>query len=103
VIWVWNPWKAENVERYFPGKQYVDWLGVTNLNYGKLNSTGNWISMEDLYQPFHQTRAFGLGLPVMLAEMGSIGKEGNQTEWFKSAFLAHNKFPEIKGFVFFNS
>lgn len=103
VIWVWNPWKAETVRDYFPGKQFVDWIGVTNLNYGHMNSNQQWTSMEDLYLPFHQSPVFRLGLPVMLAEMGSIADAGCQAEWFESAFRARKKFKEIKGFIFFNS
>ncbi|MDR6781659.1 cellulose synthase (UDP-forming) [Pedobacter africanus] len=103
VIWVWNPWKAENATAYFPGKQYVDWIGVTNLNYGALNSTEKWTTMEELYQPFHQNAVFRSGLPVMLAEMGSLTNAGDQDKWFTEAFRVRKKFKEIKGFVFFNS
>lgn len=103
VIWVWNPWKSEAVDTYFPGRQYVDWIGVTNLNYGAINSSGKWTSMEELYKPFHQNPIFRSGIPVMLAEMGSLVSEGRQDDWFKAAFKARNKFKEIKGFVFFNS
>ena len=28
AIWVWNPWKPEAIDSYFPGKDYVDWLGL---------------------------------------------------------------------------
>ncbi|WP_316839058.1 glycosyltransferase [Pedobacter gandavensis] len=102
VIWVWNPWKPETVEAYFPGMQYVDWIGVTNLNYGQPNSP-SWQSMEDLYRYFHQQPIFRSGLPVMLAEMGSLVSAGRQEEWFQAAFQSRRKFPEIKGFLFFDS
>jgi len=103
VIWVWSPWKSETMDAYFPGVQYVDWIGVTNLNYGQLYSSAGWQSMEDLYKPFHQNPIFRSGLPVMLAEMGSLVSAGRQGEWFKSAFKSKNKYPEIKGFLFFDS
>lgn len=103
VIWVWNPWKAEKINAYFPGAKYVDWIGVTNLNYGSVSTSGKWTSMQDLYQPFHQNPIFRSGIPVMLAEMGTLASEGDQDQWFKDAFKARNKFKEIKGFVFFNS
>lgn len=103
VIWVWNPWKAETLEDYFPGEQYVDWIGVTNLNYGSSASSQKSMSMEALYKPFHQSPVFRSGLPVMLAEMGSLAAVGKQNEWFHAAFQAKRKFPEIKGYIFFNS
>ena len=32
VVWVWNPWKPQNVKLFYPGREYVDWLGVNVLN-----------------------------------------------------------------------
>jgi cellulose synthase (UDP-forming) len=104
VIWVWNPWRPEAINRYFPGKEYVDWIGVTNLNYGSYASAKKWFSMQQLYYPFHINPIFNSGLPVMLAEMGSLKSEGRQSDWFESAFNSFkHKFPEIKATVLFNS
>ncbi|MFC4212700.1 glycosyltransferase family 2 protein [Pedobacter lithocola] len=102
VIWVWNPWKPVAISKYFPGKEFVDWIGVTNLNYNIKNS--DYFSMEQLYQPFHKHPVFNIGLPVMLAEMGSLKTNQKQGEWFKQAAKTlESKFPEIKAFILFNS
>jgi cellulose synthase (UDP-forming) len=104
VIWVWNPWKATAVDDYFPGTAYVDWIGVTILNYGRKNPDSIWYAMHELYDPFHKKAIFRSGLPVMIAEMGSLASEGRQLQWFKEAFNAvKTNFPEIKGLVFFNT
>ena len=104
VIWVWNPWKAGAVNSYFPGKKYVDWIGVTSLNYASKNPNKVSYSMKELYQPFHRSPVFKLGLPVMLAEMGTLTKGVEQEEWMKKAFQSiRSDFPEIKAFVLFNS
>ena len=104
VIWVWNPWKPEAVKSYFPGKQYVDWIGVTNLNYASKNSDKVSYSMAELYYPFHRNPIFKMGLPVMLAEMGSLTTGAEQDQWLQNAFEDISvRFPEIKAFVLFNS
>lgn len=104
VIWVWNPWKPEAVNSYFPGKKYVDWIGVTNLNYASKNSDQVSYSMAELYHPFHRNPVFNMGLPVMLAEMGSLTTGAEQDQWLKNAFKDISaSFPEIKAFVLFNS
>ena len=104
VIWVWNPWKPAAVQSYFPGKQYVDWIGVTNLNYAAKNGDKTSYSMQQLYQPFHEHPVFKMGLPVMLAEMGSLAVENKQEGWLQNAFQdIKTKFPEIRAFVLFNS
>lgn len=104
VIWVWNPWKATAADDYFPGTDYVDWIGVTILNYGRKNPDTTWYTMQKLYEPFHKKTLFKLGLPIMITEMGSLPSEGRQLQWFREAFDSVKvKFPEIKGLVFFNS
>lgn len=104
VVWVWNPWKPEVVKEYFPGKEYVDWIGVTNLNYADQNPDRKWYSMDQLYEPFHRQKEFTSGLPVMLAEMGSLRTAARQKEWIENAFhQIDTRYPEIKAVVFFNS
>lgn len=104
VIWVWNPWKPEAVAQYFPGKAYVDWIGVTNLNYADQNPDRKSYSMQQLYQPFHDQELFTSGIPIMLAEMGSLREGSNQEKWFTHAFKQiEAQFDEIKAVVFFNS
>ncbi len=104
AIWVWNPWKAANAEKYFPGREFVDWLGVTILNYGPGHGGKEWYSFESLYTPFHSLPLFHSGLPVMIAEMGSASDAGDQARWFSDAFRAISiRFPEIHAQVFFNT
>ncbi|MBN9379898.1 MAG: glycosyltransferase [Chitinophagaceae bacterium] len=104
VIWVWNPWKAADVDDYFPGNAYVDWIGVTILNYGRKHADSTWHTMQELYDPFHKKLLFRSGLPVMITEMGSLASEGRQSQWFREAFnVVKTNYPEIKGIVFFNA
>ncbi|SKD09783.1 Glycosyltransferase, catalytic subunit of cellulose synthase and poly-beta-1,6-N-acetylglucosamine synthase [Chitinophaga ginsengisegetis] len=104
VIWVWNPWRAAAATEYFPGTSYVDWIGVTGLNYGPQNENGQSYAFRELYAPFHQLPVFRSGLPVMVAEMGSLTAAGNQQLWLNDAFNAiDHSFSEIHAFILFNS
>lgn len=104
VVWVWNPWKAPQVSAYFPGRQYVDWLGVTSLDYGEILDAGTSFSFADLYKPFHDLPVFRSGIPVMIGEMGTLARQKLQTDWFSAAFRTiDRRFPEIHAAVFFNS
>jgi cellulose synthase/poly-beta-1,6-N-acetylglucosamine synthase-like glycosyltransferase/beta-mannanase len=104
VIWVWNPWSPSAVDDYFPGKKYVDWIGVTALNYGPQRADQQWLSFKSLYAPFHQQAVFQSGLPVMVAEMGSLVRAGRQEQWWHDAFhIIRQDFGEIHAFVIFNS
>ncbi len=101
VTWVWNPWEEDAVEKYYPGNDFVDWIGVTNLNYGLANSSGKWVGFEDLYKPFHD-RIMAFNKPVMLSEFGSTNYGGARAEWFKDAFeKIQTTYTEIKSVVLF--
>jgi hypothetical protein len=104
AVWVWNPWKADHVAAYFPGARYVDWLGVTILNYGKLNDDGRYYSFKELYAPFHRLPLFRSDMPVMIAEAGSLRGEGNQDLWLNNALsVIEKEMKEVKALVLFNS
>lgn len=103
VAWVWNPWKSENMDAYYPGDEYVDWVGVTGLNYGFAASDSNWYSFKDLYKPFSEKSKL-YKKPVMIAEFGSVSYGGNQKKWIDDAMLSiETDFKEIKSVVFFYS
>ncbi len=103
VAWVWNPWKHKTMLDYYPGDEYVDWIGVTALNFGQANPDRVWRTFDDLYEPFrrHLTR---IKKPVMLAEFGTTDFGGDKAAWLKSALYNISfDYPEIKAVVFFNS
>ena len=103
VAWVWNPWKHDAMHMYYPGDAYVDWIGVTGLNYGFASSDGNWYTFEELYAPFSR-ECKKYNKPVMIAEFGSVSYGGNQKEWIDEAMLTiETTFKEIRSIVFFYS
>ena len=103
AAWVWSPWKAEAVAKYYPGNLSVDWIGLTLLNYGSATEDGDWHSFEELYAPFAAWLGW-LNKPIMLAEFGSTSYGGDQSAWLADALgnlaSAH---PEIHGAIFFHS
>ncbi len=105
VIFVWNPWHPEGVLRYFPGAYYIDWLGLTVLNYGRACQDGKWYSFDALYAPFHREFAkLGIDKPTMLAEFGSTADGGNRAKWLGEAMDSiATRHPEIRGAVCFHS
>ncbi|QHT71204.1 hypothetical protein GXP67_33415 [Rhodocytophaga rosea] len=103
VTWVWNPWNPSTIDEYYPGKQYVDWIGLTALNYGKASYDGQWRSFKQIYSPIRK-KIRRLSKPVMLAEFGTTAYGGDQAAWLTEAtqFITES-IPEIKSLVFFYS
>lgn len=106
VIWIWNPWKSEHIADYYPGKAYVDWMGVNALNYGNLNGDGQWHEFEELYEPYHDAFKKLPPTPVVISEFGSLknNPQKNSSDWINNAVTAiENNFKEIKSIIYFNS
>ncbi len=104
VIWVWNPWKSDNISEFYPGQEYLDWIGVNILNYGRLNENRGWLNFDSLYYHFHKELKNLPSAPVMISEFGSLREEDGQSEWIENAFISiENKYDEIKSVIYFNS
>ncbi|MGV8812605.1 MAG: glycosyltransferase family 2 protein [Gelidibacter sp.] len=106
VIWIWNPWKSKNINSYYPGKAYVDWIGVNILNYGKLNADGKWQEFDSLYMPFHNKFKKLPSTPVIISEFGSLKNDSNEisSNWIDNAVTSiETDFKEIKSIIYFNS
>ena len=103
VSWVWTPWSTAGIEKYYPGDDCVDWIGVTCLNYGAASWDGHWRSFEAIYNPYRKA-LLALNKPVMLAEFGSTNYGGQAGEWLLHALHAiRTHYTEIKSCIFFNS
>lgn len=103
VTFVYNPWRGVAVDKYYPGDDYVDWIGLTLLNYGKAGRDGQWHSFQPLYEEFHN-HIKKYDKPVMLAEFGSTPYGGDAGEWLADAFeTIKTSYPQIHAAVLFNS
>lgn len=103
VSWVWTPWNPSNMGKYYPGDQFLDWVGFTILNYGKAAYDGKWRTMDEIYLPYRNA-AKRMNKPVMFAEFGSTAYGGDQEKWMEDALTkTAERFPEVKALVFFNS
>lgn len=103
VIWVWAPQPAYlKYKEYFPGNNYVDWIGVGALNYGTVAPWSKWWSFKEIFGNYYK-RLNVFDKPLMITEMGSLVVGGNRTEWFKNAFdsLPEN-YPDLRAVLFFN-
>jgi cellulose synthase (UDP-forming) len=103
VTWVWNPWSHSSIDEYFPGGRYIDWIGLTALNYGTASTDKKWLTFDDIYLPFRK-KALALKRPIMLAEFGSTSYGGNRAAWMQDALGRIEKhYKEINSVVFFDS
>jgi cellulose synthase (UDP-forming) len=98
VIWVWNPPNAATAKDYFPGYNYVDWLGVNVADTNKRKLQIDIHSFDTLYRPYHSMLLFKSGLPVMLTNIES--PPANTIKWWNATWnTIDSTFTEVKSVI----
>jgi beta-mannanase len=101
VIFVWSP-KGTMPDEFYPGGEYVDWIGTGVFNYGSY-AEGVWHSFEFIYEPIYRS-ALRYDKPIMIAELGCSPFGGSQVQWYSDAFkMISRTYRETKAIVLFNN
>lgn len=103
VIWIWSPHLAYgDYDLYYPGDEYVDWVGVGALNYGTVASWSNWYTFKEIFGK-HYEEMSKYNRPIMISEFGSLATGGDREKWYKDALTSLDvKYPLVKSVVFFH-
>ena len=104
VLWIWSPHISMPwFEYYFPGPEYVDWIGVGVLNYGDVASWSRWWSFHQILEKAYPT-LLRLQKPIMISEFGTLASGGDMSEWYRQAFyhITHTYSRGVRAVIFFN-
>ena len=104
VLWVWSPHISMPwFEYYYPGPEFVDWIGVGVLNYGTVASWSRWWSFHQILEKAYPA-LLKLNKPIMISEFGTLSNGGDEYEWYRQAFyhIDHTYRRGIRAVVFFN-
>ena len=114
VSWVWSPNEiyyeklvpnAYKIELFYPGDDYVDWVGFSVFNWAGSYKQNLWRNPGDLFdETLSALRAFNK--PIMITETASAedAKAGTRkAEWINKLSVYIESKPEIKGLVWFNT
>lgn len=103
VIWVWSPHPAYGYyEAFYPGDEYLDYVGVTALNYGVVATWSQWWTFREIAGNYYEQLA-SFNKPIMITEFGSLAVGGNRSEWYADALRdIPEKYPLVKSVIFFH-
>ncbi|MGV3529583.1 MAG: glycoside hydrolase family 26 protein [Flavisolibacter sp.] len=102
AIWVWSPHPAYPYVEFYPGHDYVNWIGTTVINYGTVATWSQWWSFDDIFKKFYADVSL-YKKPMMVTEFGSLAVGGDRPQWFANAFQSlETKYPGVKAVVFFH-
>jgi beta-mannanase len=103
VIWIWSPHPAYGFfNEFYPGDTYVDYVGVSALNYGTVASWSKWWSFKEIFGNYYKTLS-RFKKPIMITEFGSLEVGGKRSVWFKEALDSLPvKYPYVRSVLFFH-
>ena len=103
VIWVWAPHPAYgHFTDYYPGSNYVDYVGTGTLNYGPVVNWGKWWSFDEIFGN-HYPELASFNKPMMLTEFASLAYGGDRNQWYNDALRdIPLKYPLVKSVLLFH-
>ncbi|PKO99942.1 MAG: cellulase [Bacteroidetes bacterium HGW-Bacteroidetes-8] len=103
VIWIWSPHPGYlDFDMYYPGDNYVDWIGLTALNYGTVATWSRWWTFREVVNESY-TILSEYSKPIMISELGSLNVGGERDLWFGDALkLIHGEYSAVKAVLFFH-
>ncbi len=104
AVWLWSPHPAYTTyTQFYPGNEYVDWIGATCLNYGTVAQWSKWYSFDDIFGKFYKDFSY-YEKPVMIAECGTLAVGGDRATWFRDAITnLPVKYPAVKALLFYHN
>ena len=104
AIWLWSPHPAYTTyPQFYPGHDYVDWIGVTSINYGTVATWSQWWSFDDIFGKFYDSASL-YKKPMIVTEFASLAVGGNRAKWFADALSnLPIKYPAVKAVVFYHT
>ncbi len=115
VRWVFNPTadvyaETTDVRTIWPGRDYVDVLGIDGYNWGQDDRWGRWQSFEDVFAAqYERLTSLDPTLPVWICEVASADPAGDTAplgatdkgRWIAELF-ASTAFPRLTTVVWFD-
>jgi mannan endo-1,4-beta-mannosidase len=105
VTWVFNP-NADphnEIAKYYPGSEFVDWLGLDGFNWGATQKWSKWQSFSDIFMKSYDALCKLAVKPILIAEFGSTEIGGDKAEWIENSLIMIRMMRRIGGFVWFDT
>lgn len=113
VLFVWSPheqsypdFQWNNAHLYYPGDDYVDWIGLSGYNNGIVQREDVWREFEEIFKPLYTEYIQQYAeKPFMITEFSCNEAGGDKAKWIEKAMasLANNNYPNLKIATWFDS
>lgn len=108
VSWVWSPNVQEGtkypIPPYFPGDEWVDYVGLDGYNWGTATGWSSWESLQAVFAASYSIVTQLSAKPVMIAEISSSETGGDKAAWIRDGFISTipQSFPRVTAVIWFD-
>ncbi|SHJ86191.1 glycoside hydrolase family 26 protein [Tepidibacter formicigenes] len=110
ALFVFNPhdrsypnFKWNNAHLYYPGDEYVDWVGLTGYNNGTSFKGDVWREFDEIYyNNYNEYMKYYSNKPFMITEFSCNEVGGDKANWIREGFKKFVNMPNIKMAVWFD-
>ncbi|MBU4590784.1 MAG: hypothetical protein KKG01_07655 [Candidatus Omnitrophica bacterium] len=102
VNWEDVPREDNNFMLYYPGDEYVDYVGIDGYNWGNAKSWSRWMSFKEIFEKRYKEITNNFKKPIIISEFSSTSNGGDKAVWIKEAMNDIRRMKEIKAFILFN-
>lgn len=104
VFFVWSPVGEKNLDQYWPGREFADYVGLSIFGFPEWDQDyyGYTRSFSEIFGEKY-ARVEKYDRPVMVAELGVTGDAVHQQSWLYQAYQNLDQYPLLKTLVYFNS
>lgn len=100
VAFVWCPgYSGGNFNSYYPGDQYVNWIGLDR--YERTANNQPLLSFSAMFSSYYN-EWLSHDKPIMIAETAAMGSN-NQSVYLNDVLNSLPSYPDIKAFVYFDA
>ncbi len=109
LLFVWSPYVESvpdtldnRMEKYFPGENFVDFIGLDGYNWGNEREWSCWKSFREIFLPAYRVVKDLCDRPIIIAEVGCATKGGNKKGWISEMFVDLENIFEVYGLIWFD-
>lgn len=98
-----TPTSRRQLDHFYPGSNYVDWVGLSGFNWGRGPRT-RILTFERVFRRAYDVIK-GYGKPIILAEAGTAANDVTTAPtWVRDAMRSTTRrFPRVKALVWYDS
>jgi hypothetical protein len=109
VSWVWSinnlegrPGENHDLDEYYPGSRWVDWVSTSGFNWGDAYSWSSWRTADSLFGATY-TALSSFGKPIMISEIGTTGSGGDPHAWIGQTLARlRTGYPLLRAVLFYD-